>query len=178
MVLANGEQVYKTWEYEDRKANDVKASLTVTNKRIVSMTESNNRIFRQEVPLEEVKSFSCSHQITTKNRSWFLILLGILAIGGACFLIYKKYDWMYSIPALVLGVIFLLLGLRHSKSGDFFLKILTKGPQEATMKLGIIGLFKKGAEEAISVKCDVDVANDIINTLGAYIIEGKMKESK
>ena len=87
MVLAQGENLIKSWNYADSKTgglfNKVKthATIDVTNKRIVYTAENKNAMDRQEIFLNDVKSLSFSR--FAKGNLWAIIKIvffGILPI--------------------------------------------------------------------------------------------------
>lgn len=78
LTLGNNESVVKSWEYAKTKGLIFKkgtSSLTVTNKRVINITESKKAIVRDEVSVNEITGISASY---SSNFSLLFILLGVL----------------------------------------------------------------------------------------------------
>ena len=105
------------------------------------------------------------------------ILISLLLIAGGAFASYK-FDWLYEIPTLIGGGLF-LLGLFFSgvfalNQGYFYIELTTNQIGEnAVMSVGYEKLRQKLAVKKIKISVDNKSARDIIERLGAYIFENR-----
>jgi len=174
MILAKDEELLKEWDYATAIVGAEKTtySLTVTNKRIISQSKSKRKNTRKEIPIENVRSFSCGSETKSMLGPILLIVFGVLLIVASIILFFKTDIGVYVLAGCLVGIIFLVMGIRRLKQGAFVLTIETCG-YSGTLKLGAIHMFESIFESVFSkrVKVDVnnEVAEEIVEVLGSLI---------
>ena len=186
MVLAKDETIVKEWEYAKSRTAmgflekvETKSTLTVTNKRLISTSKSDRKVEQQEIPIQSIKSISCSHEIPSILSVIIFITLGVLALILA--LVLQNSDEMedgalilVALVLAVLGVCFIIAGIKRLNQGIFKMVITTTGREGEALELGATRLFKRFAKSGkVKVQINNDVIKEIIDTLGAIIIENK-----
>lgn len=178
MTLANGEQIIKDWDYATQKggaglAGKIKKTLTVTNKRIVHEVHSNVARTHQEIPLNSVKSISMSSVRKTSALAVLAIILGILvAIAGIVMGTSDDGTMAVMVPMLLCGVILVVIGIIGLGKGAFTLEIITKGMEGTPLCVGSSSIVSRRPKtKKIKMKVNLKVVDDIIDTLGAIILE-------
>ena len=158
MLLAKDEVVIKNWDYAHAKQKRIKttASLTVTNKRIVYTLENQERIDRQEVPLCDVKTIACEKR--TASNFWPIVMI----IFGAL------------LSIVIVGIPLLINGIRSLNQGSFQLEITTYGLEGSSLDISASKvLFRTKNRGRLSVSIDRNAAQEIVDTIGAIIIDNK-----
>ena len=175
MTLANGERIIKDWDYAKQKGNaglagKIKKTLTVTNKRIVHEVHSNVARTHQEIPLNSVKSITMSSVRKVPAGSIIAIILGALAILAMFFI----PDMPVRTKAIGFGVsaLLIIIGILGLGKGAFTLEICTKGYEGTPLNVGCsrIGTASKKMKK-IKMKVNFKVVDDIMDTLGAILLE-------
>ena len=163
MVLAQGENLIKSWNYADSKSgglfNKVKthATIDITNKRIVYTAENANAVDRQEIFLNQVKTLSMSR--SSKGNLWAIIKIvffGILSI-------------------VLIGIPGLLRSIKELNQGSFEMSITVDGVMTEALAVTAskIVLPKKMKTSKVKVLINKAVVNEIVDTIGAVIVENK-----
>lgn len=199
MVLAKDEVVVKDWEYaksivkSGRNVVETVKTLTVTNKRIVAGSKNPMRTDYEEVPLSAVKNVSVSHYQPSKLSAILMIVFGALAmiLGVVLGVVIPNNTGMdsttgvytsdstnivYMFVLVVVGIILLVKGIKNLNQGIFTLVLTTAGVQSELMSLGFFKVFRNGKRvksETVKVKIDNTVAQEIVETIGAIILENK-----
>ncbi|MBQ7369877.1 MAG: hypothetical protein IJW58_02760 [Clostridia bacterium] len=199
MVLAKDEVVVKDWEYaksivkSGKKVVETVKTLTVTNKRIVAGSKNPTRTDYEEVPLSAVKNVSVSHYQPSKLSAILMIVFGVLAMILGVVLgvvipnntgtdsttgVYTSdsTNIVYMLVLVVVGIILLVKGIKNLNQGIFTLVLTTAGVQSELMSLGFFKVFRNGKKvksETVKVKIDNTVAQEIVETIGAVILENK-----
>ena len=158
MLLAKDEVVIKNWDYAHAKQKRIKttASLTVTNKRIVYTCENQQRIDRQEIPLEAVKTIACEKRIAP--NFWPIVMI---IFGGILSLV-------------LIGIPLLLAGIRSLNQGSFTIEITTYGEEGSSMDLRASKmLMRRKNKGTLKVSIDRDAVQEIVDTIGAIVIDNK-----
>jgi hypothetical protein len=158
MLLAKDEVVIKNWDYAHAKQKRIKttASLTVTNKRIVYTLENQERIDRQEVPLQDVKTIACEKR--TASNFWPIVMI----VFGAL------------LSIVIVGIPLLIKGIRSLNQGSFQLEITTYGVEGSSLDISASKvLFRKKNRGRLSVSINREAAQEIVDTIGAIIIDNK-----
>jgi hypothetical protein len=158
MLLAKDEVIIKNWDYAHAKQKRIKttASLTVTNKRIVYTCENQQRIDRQEIPLQEVKTIACEKRIAP--NFWPIVKI---IFGGL-------------LSIVLIGIPLLLSGIRSLNQGSFTLEITTYGQEGSSMDLRASKmLFRKKNRGTLKVSIDRTIVQEIVDSIGAIIIDNK-----
>lgn len=188
MILAKDEVIVNEWEYATSKTKKIKTKhvLVVTNKRIVSTVESPRKITQREIPVSSVQNVSVTHETPSKVRPVLSILFGILfMIAGVGALVLSfgqmenaivKYSMLGGgVFFAILGLIMMIVGIRHLNQGSFMLELSTNMvPEYELMSVGFEKMFgSRRVSGAVKLYIDNSVARDIIDTLGAIIIDNK-----
>ena len=189
MILAKDEVIVNEWEYATSQTKKVKTKhcLVVTNKRIVSTVESPRKLTQREIPVNSVQNVSVTHETPSKVGAVLSIIFGILfMIIGAMSLVLSfgatnqtpiiKYV-MLGVGAvlLILGLIMMVLGIRNLNQGMFLLELSTNNlPEYELMSVGFDKIFgSRRVSSSVKLHIDNAVAKEIIDTLGAIIIDNK-----
>lgn len=188
MVLAKDEVVVKDWEYaksivkSGRKVVETVKTLTVTNKRIIAGSKNPTRTNYEEVPLSAVKNVSVSHYQPSKLSAILMIVFGVLLIvAGVLFATAIPSEGnptgiVFMIIFAIVGLILIVKGIKNLNQGVFTLVLTTAGVQSELMSLGFFRVFRNGKKvktETVKVKIDNTVAKEIVETIGAIILENK-----
>ena len=160
MKLASNEKMLKRWTYAATKTGRERSesTLTVTDKRIICDETSKRKVTRDEIPISEVKSLAFQKETGT---GWLLIVFGLLTV------------------IIVIGIFLVIAGIRKLLSGSFSFVISTYGEEGVPVEMGVVSVRKRGIfsrlfgghGKKMKVKIDRDAAEDIIDTLGAIVVE-------
>ena len=163
LKLAKNESLIKSWEYAQTKQGFEKKSyeLTVTDKRIISSSESSKGVDRREIYLDDVKTLEYSFAKKGLFKAILFFILGaITAIA-------------------VVGIFLIIKAIGILKEKSFELTMTTEGFESDGLEIGassmkkIFSFLKKKSK--LKVKVNKDAALEIINELGAIIVERKTK---
>ena len=185
MTLAKDEVVIKKWDYAkiDQKELKTTSTLEVTNKRVVHTVESQNLIARSEVMIDAIQGVSYKYETEKINPSKkgfvAMIILGILiGIFGILSNQYADAPIYATVLFAIVGLLLLfsgVLNLRSAKSevdGMFYVEIKALGVTEEFMGIQKKKVFATD-NGVILIKVDGTLIKEIIDTLGAIIIENK-----
>lgn len=178
-TLATGETLVKSWDYSDKKKKDGLSSnithrnLSVTNKRIIARETDKFGATTQEIFLNDVKSISGKY--ATKRSVLGLIICILLAIVAA------TLAFVFEIYYLLIGTgVFILIGILayiFSKQTVFALNFITYGYENLSMILNAgfltVRKNKNAGNTNIKVYVNFEMAREIVNTIGAIILENK-----
>lgn len=176
--LANQEKIVKSWDYATTKAKSGRSqsNLTITDKRIISTTKGQNINNRVEINVAEVKSFSARF---AQPKAPLLALIIMLALGIASLVvgINKELTYFIAIGAalIVCGIIAFVFTIGKC---NFTMQIFTKGHNDIGLSLTASRFFKIKRSRKIRIRVDKSCVNDIINTLGAVIVNLQNSEQK
>ncbi len=163
MVLAQGENLIKSWNYADSKTgglfNKVKthATIDVTNKRIVYTAENKNAMDRQEIFLNDVKSLSFSR--FAKGNFWAIVKIVFFGI----------------LSLVLIGIPGLMRSIKELNQASFDMVIMLNGTETEglAVRASKIVLPKKAKSTKVKVKVNKAIVNEVVDTLGAVIAENK-----
>ena len=175
MVLAKEEVIVNEWEYATSKMGKSVTSytLTVTNKRIVSTLQNAREVRQREIPVSSVQNVSLLFEKPSQLPAILLITLGCLIglAGIALFLVFSSLWWL--IP-IVPGVAIIIYGLTKINGGTFYLELSTNmSPEYELMALGDDKSYTGSKSSSEKIFINNDVAKEIIDSLGAIIIDNK-----
>ena len=184
--LAAGESVAKIYSYgkvaAGRKKNAVENSLIVTNKRVVYQSLGRNTVSRKEIPVEAAEYVETKY--TTQKAGIVLAILSLI-IGGALLvlgldLFGLKFisEYKLAIPFMAGGAallaISLLLIIRficRRRRGAVEVIISGRLMENELLSFGVSSLkIRQKKAERIRVKVDKSVAVEMVNELGALLI--------
>ncbi len=181
MQLAKNEHIVKEWNYADVKhgmidLNQNHVKLTVTNKRIVHETKDKLKIERDEIMIKDVKSVSTLHAkqglpigaLILAILGLVVFILGIAIEDGDLFM-------PIGVIGLALMAIMIVVIVIALTKGAFGLLIRTRGAEGSQLSAGAIatGFTGQKKSQRIKVKVKNDIALEIVDCLGAIIIDGQ-----
>ena len=189
MILSRDEVIINEWEYAiaKRKRVETKHALVVTNKRIVSTVESKRKITQREIPVNSVQNISVMHETPSLFGPVLAIVLGVLfmIIGAvAAFLGLTSFKENLTIMAIclgagalliIVGLIMIIVNAKRLNQGAFMLELSSNMLQEhELMSVGFDKMFgSRRTDRGMRLYINNDVARDIIDKLGAIIIDNK-----
>ena len=191
MILAKEEVIVNEWEYATSKNKNAvsKHSLVVTNKRIVSSVKSKRKITQREIPVSSVQNVFLSHEVPSKFCAIFSIIIGIiLMVAGVCFgmglvpvlnelipMFYEIVNLVIGAVALIFGLILLIRGILRLNQGAFSIVLTTNSlPEYELMSVGFEKFYgKRKVSSAFKFKIKNEIAKEIIDTIGAVILDNK-----
>ncbi len=183
MKLAKDEVLLKSWDYAKSKQGSEKVThlLEVTNKRLVMTEDSNRGLERTELPLSTVKKVHGKTFVPSKVGAILKIILAVIILiagfvvsGLKELQVIEGLGMIVILIAAVFAVILIIQAILLLKRGAFELTIITAGYETEGFNIGVQRLGKLKANTA-KVKMNVhkEVANEILDELGAIIIENK-----
>lgn len=173
IITAAGEQIIKEWNYASTKNGKVSTdySLTVTNKRVVSMAADKNNIERQEIPVGNVTGI---HTVCAKQQKFpagiILIAVGVAALIILCILKLFMIGCLLGIAIILIGIILILVSIFSS---EHFLTVIiytSRESEELSINVNSAFAHKKDSEQNIKVKVNEAVARDIVQCLGVLLL--------
>lgn len=186
MKLAKDEVLVKSWDFAKSKQGSEKKNhiLEITNKRLVLSEEGNRGIERTEVGISSISKVHGKTFVPSKFGAIMRIILAIvLVIVGAVLpgLLGEKTAAMLkelSLDLIILAVAFIIAVILFIKAilllmrGAFELTIWTAGYQTEGFNIGVQRLGKfKASTAKVKMSVHKDVANEILDELGALIVE-------
>ncbi|MBQ7369876.1 MAG: hypothetical protein IJW58_02755 [Clostridia bacterium] len=193
MLLAKDETLLKEWQYGTTKEGFLglfgetkKATLTVTDKRIVAGVKSSKRTAYEEVAIKDVTQVSLSQFTPSKQRAYLLIVLGVLQAVSALGILLipmllpqQDPSSMGSIsgmavPLLLIAALFILTGIKLLNQGGFTMSLLMKGVETPLLSVGAVSLSGKAKKQGtMKVSVNMESAKEIVETIGALIVENQ-----
>ena len=196
LLLSKGEQVIKEFQYGEKKAkglfagkkNNVKRSLIVTNKRIVSQSEGPNTTARKEIPLSAADYVTSS--FTKKQRSLvpaiIALVFGLIALIAGLVIKTKNGSGdpimamvIVQIGLLVIGGGLLILGIVLlilyfiSKTAGVEIVIAGKCLETQLLSVSSSNLQVGKKVKLFKIVVNREVAYPMINELGALLLDLK-----
>ncbi len=177
MLLSKDEGVVKEWKYAISKkgVEKTEASLLVTNKRVVHDIKNYHSISRTELPLKEIKSVHYYSNSKFGIGAILAIILGVVAaIAG--FVLMGQAGGVAGIAAIpiVFGVILVIAGIIGLSKSAFNMVLYTHGMFTEVLNIGASAIKSKRKKAAkVKIKVDKNVAAEIIDSLGAIILDAQ-----
>ena len=173
MKFATDENVLKTYNYAS--VGKVSETLTVTNKRVILSTEGKMPDGSALHSTEEIKINSIekvSSTVASKRNGFLLFLTVIFALAGMVGFVAIQEGPKVAVMAagLVLALI-CLIAFFLSKKVSFFIELTTGSIKGITMADAVGTLRLKRSKKKVKIKVDEKVAIDIVEEIGALIIE-------
>lgn len=190
MRMAQGEKLVKKWECRDEgEKSSGSTVITVTDRRVaterVSTVGTQTDKFSQEILLDSVKGVSYANQKRTKINWWVAagILVGILLF----IILYAEFENNYleeriaiHFAGLVPSIVLIAIGLVKQKNlfvieTDCRIIIYT----DATCTFNMVGELSFGVRAVatdgakVFIPVSYEVAQDVAETIGAYLVEAK-----
>lgn len=151
--LSTGEEIVKQWDYAKTKqrAGRTKFSLILTNKRLVSLSESRKQISRDDFLLKNICGVSA-----TCGQNKTLFVLGVILC--------------LTIIGMIIGIPLVRLGSRKKLSLSVYGEFMdTSVIDTGTVSSGLFGIFKR--KKKTKIKIDGKQAEDIVESIGALILK-------
>lgn len=151
--LSTGEEIVKQWDYAKTKqrAGRTKFSLILTNKRLVSLSESRKQISRDDFLLKNINGVSA-----TCGQNKTLFVLGVILC--------------LTIIGMIIGIPLVILGSRKKLSLSVYGEFMdTSVIDTGTVSSGLFGIFKR--KKKTKIKIDGKQAEDIVESIGALILQ-------
>lgn len=151
--LSTGEEIVKQWDYAKTKqrAGRTKFSLILTNKRLVSLSESRKQISRDDFLLKNICGVSA-----TCGQNKTLFVLGVILC--------------LTIIGMIIGIPLVRLGSRKKLSLSVYGEFMdTSVIDTGTVSSGLFGIFKR--KKKTKIKIDGKQAEDIVESIGAMILQ-------
>ena len=192
--LAAGESVAKIYSYghisSGRKKNTIENSLIVTNKRVIYQSLGNKTVSRKEIPVEAAEYIDTKYT-TQRVGIWFTVfsfLIGaaLLALG----LDFLKLEFISSyglkLPLIVAGGVLIALALFgvirltcHRRRGAVEVIISGRLMENELLSFGVSNLkVRQKQAERLRIKVDKSVAVDMVNELGALLLNIRAANSQ
>lgn len=180
MLLAKGESVVKEWNYSKVSRSEVMAKVILTNRRLVHYTSNPIASMQEEVPVSKIKNISYTNHPATSSKAGIIFGL-IVALLGGLMLLFSMEENDFFVPGvitlLVGGAILLIAlasyGASKMLGAKFTLLVTTIGSDGSGLEIGnAVNLAGKRVKpEIIGIVVDSDTVEDLMNSLGAYIID-------
>ena len=184
--LAAGESVAKIYSYGNvnarRKKNSVENSLIVTNKRVIYQSLGARSVARKEIPVEAAEYIDTKY--TSQRAGIWLALLSLLL--GAALLVFGLNPFKLGfisqhglgLSLMIVGgvflaiAIFLFIRLRiYRRRGSVEVIISGRLAEHELLSFGVSNLkIRQKQVERLRIKVDKNVAVDMVNELGALLL--------
>lgn len=184
-MLAKDEVLIKQYDYAVTKSKDdtVMHSVIVTDRRIISQQQGKRSFERDEMPIDHADYIftdfdSCKRSVAL---SVFLFVLSVLlAAGGFVWSRFVDGTYWFLIPSglAVVAVIFAIVALIvaiSKKSASAELEIRSRQPVYEFLSFSANGMKNSSRIEKLKIKVDKEVAEQMLNEIGALILEYRKK---
>lgn len=189
MILARDEVIVNEWEYASSISKKIETthSLVITNKRIVSTVESPRKLVQREIPISSVQNVTVTHETPSFKGAIFSIVMGILCIllSIAAFvvsftsfadkLVFLIIGLSVGVVLLILSIVLIAVGIKGLNQGSFTLELSSNIlPEYGLMSIGFDKIFsRRRTATKFQLYIDNKVAREIVDTIGAIIIDNK-----
>ena len=183
--LAKDETLIREYDYAvvKSKKNQVLHSVIVTDKRIIAQEQGPRSFQRNEMPIDHADYITThfdSYKHGIKLAVLLIILGGLLAVGGFVWSQFTEAKWYLilsglSVIALIGGIVVLIVSLL-TKGAAAELEIRSRTPIYEMLTVSASGLKPQSKIDKIKIKVDKDVAEQLLNEIGAIVIENKKSE--
>lgn len=178
--LAKDEQIVKSWNYSVVKSkkgmskNTNVHELTVTNKRIIRRQTDKFGASVEEIYLKDVKSVSGGYG----KKTSVLWLILFCALAATCMAVAFATKIYYLLAGTAIFAIIGALLYMFNKKYVFLLRLETYGVQSNALDIAIGTLAprrkkREASSYAVKVVIDHESAKEIVNTLGALILDNR-----
>ncbi len=210
-TLSKGEEIVKSWEYAqvqqgEKKSGlfkqmkvsfEKKTNLTVTNKRLIHTTMSEDSYSRSEFSLAKIKKIegscgkNCDPSLLGKAILNFVLacifIIAGIALRATMIDFFEEMPFVLYIP-YAMGALYALFGVInlvryfHSQASAFMLRIEMDGSSSDGMGLAISSSNFNSNNEAnkernqadvVLVHVDYNAARQILEELGAFVEDAK-----
>lgn len=184
-ILAKDEILIKQYDYASTKTkrDSVLHSLIVTDKRIILQDQGKMTFSRDEMPIAHADYVTTDFDSQKRSFALTVILFvisALLATGGFVWSRFVNDSYWFLIPTclgavcLIFAIIALICALK-TKGAFAEIEIRSRQPVYDMLGISANGLKTKSKIEKLKIKVDKDVASQMINEIGALILEFKNK---
>ena len=166
MLLGEGEQVLKSWDYaKQKKLIGFKRSysLTLTNKRLIQTETLKRGIKRKDFLVENIRGVEVSNDSVLNI---LLIILGIIFLGGAIgMMVGLVVGIAIGIVLIIAAILMFIFSLSKSS-----ISVAVYTETVPTAIAGAVATGFKGRGKAIKLKVNREASEDIASTLAKHIL--------
>ena len=166
MLLGEGEQVLKSWDYaKQKKLIGFKRSysLTLTNKRLIQTETLKHGVKRKDFLVENIRGVEVSNDSVLNI---LLVMLGIIFLGGAIGMMVGLVVGIAIGIVLIIAAILLFI-FSLSKSS---ISVAVYTETVSTAIAGAVATGFKGRGKAVKLKVNREASEDIASTLAKHIL--------
>lgn len=184
-MLAKDEILIKQYDYAVTKSkhDTVMHSVIVTDRRIISQEQGGRSFERDEMPIDHADYILTDFDSYKRSvaLSVFLFVLSVLlAVGGFVWSRFVEGTYWFLIPSglAVVAVIFAVIALVVSltKNGaSAELEIRSRQPVYELLNFSANGMKPSKRIEKLKIRVDKEVAEQMLNEIGALILEYRKK---
>lgn len=185
ITLAKDEVLIKQYDYASTKSKHdvVIHSVIVTDRRIIAQEQGERSFSRDEMPLDHADYIITDFDSYKKPVMLAIVLFiisAVLAVGGLVWSLIAKDTYWFLIPtglsvvALVFAIIALILALAK-KGAMAELEIRSRQPAYEMFSFCANGIKPITRFDKLRIKVDRDVAEQMLNEIGALILNYKNK---
>ena len=185
MELAKDEKLIRKWLCSQgvNLAGKTHSWLTLTNKRLISTVCCNNQKTRQEIAIKDVKGIASGQGTPIKWITYLMMGLGVLLWLIGLFVLVDsclygwviKTKWLEIFLYVITGSFWVGIAMLRLQSGWVRIVIRVTGMEGKPFSCGAIGLFSGGLNNkgGLTIKVNNRVAEEIVDTLGAIILDNR-----
>ena len=157
LICGKNETIIKSWDYALGKRGSERKNynLTATDKRIISSNESKTSFERTEIYLSDIKSLNYSFEKNGILKAILLLILGIIT------------------AVALIGIFLIVAAVKLLRAKSFALTITTYGHEIEGISFGVSSLGRRKKRGKIKIFVHKKVAMEIINELGAIVLDVK-----
>lgn len=184
-MLAKDEVLIKQYDYAVTKTKHdiVMHSVIVTDRRIISQQQGKRTFARDEMPIDHadyiLTDFDSYKSSVTLSVIMFVLSV-LLAVGGFVWSRFVDGTYWFLIPsglavvAVVFAIITLVVALTR-KGASAELEIRSRQPVYELLSFSANGMKTSSRMEKLKIKVDKEVAEQMLNEIGALILEYRKK---
>lgn len=186
-ILAKDEVLIKQYDYASAgsKKDAVMHSVIITDRRIISQEIGERTFVRDEMPLDHADYIATDFDSYKKDFGLTMIMFAlsvILVVGGVVWSRFTDAYWfliptVLGIVTFVLGVVAMVVALK-TRGASAQLEIRSRQPVYEMLSFSANGVKPNNKIEKLKIKVDKDVAERMLNEIGALILDYKNKDVK
>ncbi len=184
-MLAKDEVLIKQYDYAVTKSkhDSVVHSVIVTDKRIIAQEQGERSFSRNEMPIDHADYILTdfdSYKRSVGLAVFLFVLSVLLAVGGFVWSRFVEGTYWFLIPsglavvAAVFAVIALVIALTR-KGASAELEIRSRQPVYEMLSFSANGLKPTNRLDKLKIRVDKEVAEKMLNEIGALILEYRKK---
>ena len=166
MLLGEGEQVLKSWDYaKQKKLIGFKRSysLTLTNKRLIQTETLKRGVKRKDFLVENIRDVEVSNDSVLNI---LLVMLGIIFLGGAIgMMVGLVVGIAIGIVLIIAAILMFIFSLSKSS-----ISVAVYAETVPTAIAGAVATGFKGRGKAVKLKVNREASEDIASTLAKHIL--------